>query len=86
MMDAAWFQLSGYINSQNTSHQYSENPHAIHQIPLHTKKLAYGVLLSARRMIGQNAGITLKLNMLHLRTLQSEKAQDTKNKSPNIFL
>jgi hypothetical protein len=33
--DEAWFTLSGYIQSQNNSQWSKENPHAVHEMPLH---------------------------------------------------
>ena len=39
MSDEAWFYISGYVNSQNTRYWSSENPHVIHERPLHDLKI-----------------------------------------------
>jgi hypothetical protein len=44
--DEAWFHLSGYINTQNTRLCSSENPHAVHEKPLHDQKLLVWVAVS----------------------------------------
>jgi hypothetical protein len=36
--DEAWFHLSGYVNSQNTSLWGSETPHALLEEPLHSEE------------------------------------------------
>jgi hypothetical protein len=50
--DEACFHLSGYVNSQNTRIWSGENPHAIHQTPLHDIKIGVLCAVSARRIIG----------------------------------
>jgi hypothetical protein len=37
--DKAWFNVSGYINSQNSTYWSTENPHAVHEVPLHDLKV-----------------------------------------------
>jgi hypothetical protein len=37
--DEAWFNLSGYINTQNSRLWSSENSYAVHENPLHEQKL-----------------------------------------------
>jgi hypothetical protein len=37
--DEAWFHLSGYVNSQNTRHWATHNPHESRQKPLHDLKI-----------------------------------------------
>jgi hypothetical protein len=41
-MDEAWFHLSGYINSQNSRIWSAENPHALHENPLHLSESVFG--------------------------------------------
>jgi hypothetical protein len=50
--DEAWFHLSGYINSQNCRIWASENPNAIHEEPLHSKKIGVWCGISRQRIIG----------------------------------
>jgi hypothetical protein len=50
--DEAWFHLSGYVNSQNTSLWGSENPHALLEEPFHSQKVSVFCALSQRRIIG----------------------------------
>ena len=50
--DEAWFHLSGYINSQNSRLWSSDNPHSLHETPLHDKKVGVWVAISRRRMVG----------------------------------
>ena len=41
--DEAWFHLSVYVNSQNTRIWAAENPHTVHEEPLHSQKSECGV-------------------------------------------
>lgn len=50
--DEAWFHLSGYVNSQNTRHWATQNPHVSHQKPLHDLKIGVWCAISGRRIIG----------------------------------
>jgi hypothetical protein len=50
--DEAWFHLSGYINSQDTCLRTSENPHALHESPLHNLKIGVWCALSQKKIIG----------------------------------
>jgi len=50
--DEDWFHLSGYVNTQNTRLWLSENPHALHEKPLHDQKLGVWVAISRRRIVG----------------------------------
>jgi hypothetical protein len=36
--DKAWFTSSTYVNSQNNRHWGRENPHIVHEVPLHDLK------------------------------------------------
>ena len=37
--DEVWFQLSGFVNSQNSLIWTSENPNALHEEPPHSEKI-----------------------------------------------
>jgi hypothetical protein len=50
--DEARFHLSGYMNSQNNSYWSAENPHSIHEAPLHDVKIGVWCAISAHRIIG----------------------------------
>lgn len=50
--DEAWFHLSGYVNSQNSRIWSSENPHVLHERPLHCQKTGVWCALSRRRIVG----------------------------------
>ena len=50
--DEAWFHLSGYVNSQNTRIWAAENPHTVHEEPLHSQKIGVWCGVSRRRIIG----------------------------------
>jgi hypothetical protein len=43
--DKAWFTSSGYVNRQNNRHLGTENPHIVHEVPLHDLKLGSGMPL-----------------------------------------
>jgi hypothetical protein len=51
-MDEAWFQLSGYVNSQNYRTWATENPHVFLESSLHPIKIGVWVAISRRRIIG----------------------------------
>ena len=48
----AWFHLSGHVNSQNSRLWSSDNPHSLHETPLHDKKVGVWFAISKRRIIG----------------------------------
>ena len=50
--DETWFHLSGYVNSQNNRFWSLENPHNIHEVPLHDVKIGVWCAISGRRIIG----------------------------------
>ncbi|KAJ4449805.1 hypothetical protein ANN_01211 [Periplaneta americana] len=50
--DEAWFHLSGYVNSQNSRHWAIENPHVIHEAPMHPVKIGVLCAISAQRIVG----------------------------------
>jgi hypothetical protein len=48
--DEAWFHLDGYVNSQNSRIWSTENPHALHESPLHARKVGVWCAMSRRRI------------------------------------
>jgi hypothetical protein len=50
--DDAWFHLSGYVNSQNSRFWSSENPHLLHEVPLHSHKIGCWCATSRKRIVG----------------------------------
>jgi len=50
--DEAWFHLSGYINSQNNRYWSTDNPHQVHEIPLHDQKIGVWCAISRTKIIG----------------------------------
>ena len=51
MLDEAWFHLSEYVNSQNTRYWSSENPHVIHETPLHDLKIGVWCAVSGTNVV-----------------------------------
>jgi len=49
--DEAWFQLSGYINSQNRKIWSAENPHALHVNSLHFSKWGFGAQCHGKKKV-----------------------------------
>jgi hypothetical protein len=52
LSDEAWFHVGGHVNAQNVRIWSNENPHAIHQVPLHSEKVGVWCAVSPRRIIG----------------------------------
>jgi AraC-like DNA-binding protein len=48
--DEAWFSLSGYVNSQNSRMWSINNPHIIHETPLHPQKIGVWAAMSGKRI------------------------------------
>jgi hypothetical protein len=48
----AYFTNKSYINSQTTRIWAAENPHELHQVPLHTEKIGAWCAISRCRIIG----------------------------------
>jgi hypothetical protein len=48
--DEAWFHLSGYVNTQNCRFWSGDNPHLIHESPLHAQKLGVWAAMSGQRI------------------------------------
>jgi hypothetical protein len=46
-------QFGSYVNSQSTWIRSDENPHTVHQIPLHVTKTGVWCAVGARTIIGQ---------------------------------
>jgi hypothetical protein len=45
-----WCTLSGYVNSQYNRYWSTENPQAVHEVPLHDLKVGVWCAISARRI------------------------------------
>jgi hypothetical protein len=52
MSDEAWLHVSGNVNAQNSRTWDTENPHVLHQRPLHDIKVGVWCAVSAQRVIG----------------------------------
>lgn len=52
MTDEAHFTLSGSVNKQNCRFWGEENPHAVHQIPLHDQKVTVWAGVCSKTIIG----------------------------------
>jgi len=52
MSDEAHFHLSGYVNKQNCRFWATENPHQLHQDPLHSEKVTVWCAVSSYCIIG----------------------------------
>jgi hypothetical protein len=52
MTDEAWFHLSGYVNSENSRYWATENPHELHEQPLHDRKIGVWCGVSVTCIIG----------------------------------
>jgi hypothetical protein len=50
--DEAWLHLSGYVNTQNNRFWSSENPHQLHEHPLHDIKVGAWCAVTSKRIIG----------------------------------
>jgi hypothetical protein len=50
--DEVWFQLSGYVNSQNYRTWRTENPHNFTETPLLPQKIGVWCAISRHRIIG----------------------------------
>ena len=48
--DEAWFNLNGNVNSQNCRFWSANNPHLIHDIPLHQEKIGVWAAMTKRRV------------------------------------
>jgi hypothetical protein len=54
MSNEAWFYFNGFVNAQDTHHWGIENPHTIHEAPLHDWKLDAWCAVSGQRIISYN--------------------------------
>jgi hypothetical protein len=52
MSHEAWFHVSGFVNAQNACHWGTENPHTIHEVPIHDQKVGVWCMVSGWRIIG----------------------------------
>jgi hypothetical protein len=50
--DEAWFNLSGYVNSQIFRFWSSENPLLFHKVPLHSQKIGCWYAISRKWILG----------------------------------
>ena len=50
--DEAWFHFNGYISSQNNRYCSQDNPHRIHEIPLHDEWIRVWCAVNGYRIIG----------------------------------
>ena len=50
--DEAWFQLNGYVNSQNYRTWRTKNPHNCTETPLHPQTIGVWCAISRRRITG----------------------------------
>jgi hypothetical protein len=48
----AWFHLSGYVNSQNSSFWSSEHRHLFHEVPLHSQKIGCWCAIFRKLIVG----------------------------------
>jgi hypothetical protein len=48
--DEAWFNLNGYVNTQNTRIWSAEKPHTLHEAPLHNQKVGVWTAASRKRV------------------------------------
>jgi hypothetical protein len=66
VLGEAWFTVSCNANIQNNKYCYSENPNAVHEIPLHDLKIRVWCAVSAHRIIGPTVfEVTIKFQLLH---------------------
>jgi len=70
MMDEASFHLCGNVNSQNCHYWATENPHDIHQKPLHSVKVIVWCGVASFGVIGpyffeDKAGRAVTVNAAH---------------------
>lgn len=71
----AWFHLSGYVNSHNTSMWPAANPYATHGKSLHPQKVeAWCSLSSAHIIVSISLQTTINTNV-HLDILQESVNQ-----------
>ena len=52
MSDEAHFTLSGCVNKENYRFWSAENPHLLHQAPLHSERLTVWCAISSHNIIG----------------------------------
>ena len=48
--DEAWFHLDGYVNSQISRYWLTDNPHVLHESPLHAQKPGVWCAMSRKRI------------------------------------
>ena len=74
--DEAWFNLSGFVNSQNSRIWATQNPNAICEAPLHSEKIGVWCALSRKRIIGP---------IFFSTTITAERYQDIIHQALSLF-
>jgi hypothetical protein len=85
MSDETWFHLSGNVNAQNTRYWLAENPHILHQSPLHDQKIRVWCAVSGSRIIGPIFFDTTVNTEVYLRIFEDFYAQLTENEKKKLI-
>jgi hypothetical protein len=79
LSDKALFHLSGHVKSQNIRYWSAENPHNLHQVPLHDHKIGFWSAVSASRIIGPIYFDTTVNTDVYLQIFENFYSQLTEN-------
>jgi hypothetical protein len=85
MSDEAWFHLSGHVNSQNTRYWSAEDPHNLHQVPLHDQKIGVWCPVSASQIIGPIFFDTTVNTDVYLQIFEDFYSQLTESEGQQCF-
>jgi hypothetical protein len=85
MSDDIWFHLSGHVNAQNTRYWLSENPHILHQSPLHAQKIGVWCAVSGSRIIDPTFFHTIVNTEVYVRIFEDFYFQLMENEKINSF-